>query len=130
MTKLFCFLILSYFMIWLIFFRFILSRATHLKFYMAVLSIKLREFMLLSSFCKATTVYLETLKFTKYFLPIWSRKLLTSNCWVKTQCAQCYYNREHVQSLQHLFHQEMKNKCKDIYLHNIASVVASFHMTN
>ncbi|CAC5415505.1 unnamed protein product [Mytilus coruscus] len=92
------------------------------NFDMAILSNKLKEFNLFSSFCNVTSGFLDTLKLAKRIFPrneVDNYKQSTLILKYVGLEYNAHNATEDVQSLQHLFHQKMKNNCKHIDLHGI-----------
>ncbi|CAC5370269.1 unnamed protein product [Mytilus coruscus] len=98
------------------------------NFDMAILSNKLKEFNLFSSFCNVTILilkyvgFLDTLKLAKRIFPrneVDNYKQSTLILKYVGLEYSAHNATEDVQSLQHLFHQKMKNNCKHIDLHSI-----------
>ncbi|XP_063438315.1 uncharacterized protein LOC134719240 [Mytilus trossulus] len=92
------------------------------NFDMAILSNKLKEFNLFSSFCNVTSGFLDTLKLAKRIFPrneVDNYKQSTLILKYVGMEYSAHNATEDVQSLQHLFHKKMKNSCKHIDLHSI-----------
>ncbi|XP_063436637.1 uncharacterized protein LOC134718075, partial [Mytilus trossulus] len=92
------------------------------NFDMAILSNKLKEFNLFSSFCNVTSGFLDTLKLAKRIFPRNEVDNYKQSTLILKYVGMEYSAQnatEDVQSLQHLFHQKMKNNCKHIDLHSI-----------